>query len=1301
LSSKIHQFNVMKYRTKKIKQQELLYQQLGTVPNYDIINLKDPANADIKANAPLYYSAFPVSTKEMNAQEHTKQLEETYLDFRQDYLEFNEMFSREDLIFKSSIDPFKVFFRFEPSKSTNSLEPILDYVTGQVTDVREVTMNEEEISPQTSTSRLRDPGNFQDFVRGSTKYVPFLPGGIHKEDNNEKENRKKENLPEDPIDPKPEEMLKILPGVNMSVVFDDNGKMQLLCEDKTNVNISSVSLATNSANLLAQYADLQIDYNSVAKQRHDEQKRRMEEISEKQKNVELMMETLGLFDDNKSQKENQTLEKSLTSSETTTEDETSMFENLRPKFQSEATQSSGIEIVMNTKKRSFEWAVTTRIPDISSRFKELIPELALEFPFELDDFQKEAIYHLEKGETVFVAAHTSAGKTVVAEYAVALAIKHMTRVIYTSPIKALSNQKFRDFKDIFEDVGLITGDVSIKPDATCLIVTTEILRSMLYKGADLIRDVEWVIFDEVHYINDIERGVVWEEVIIMLPEHINMIFLSATVPNTAEFAEWVGLVKRKKVFVIKTEKRPVPLEHYLYVNKELYKIVDKEGNFLSMGYQAASAAFKEKEKAKQAKTSGKVPQRGGSKFDTKLKSEKSEWIKIITVLKQKNLLPVVCFAFSKRKCEELAFGLGNTDLNEKNEKAHVYQFIEASLQRLKGTDRELPQVIRIRDLLMLGIGIHHSGLLPIIKEMVEILFSRGLVKVLFATETFAMGVNMPARTVVFHSLRKHDGRDFRDLLPGEYVQMSGRAGRRGIDSVGTVIIVCSDGVPESMSLIKIVTGKTMKLESRFKLTYSMILNLFKFEGEFGVPDMMRRSFAELLNQRLANEYRESLRVAKEKLANLKSIECIRGDPDIENYYQLTLQERDVGNKMTKWILKSTLSTKYLRVGRVLIINSKTRNLTNAIAVFLKMTTLSMASERELEYFSTTDTTQSLNKIVTVLALTRKPTQRWQDMYRIEELPLSEVTTICDELIKIDANQILIRKNPDAIKTAIEQLEDVMNKYVPDLPPALDPIKDLKIKDFDFMEMYVKHKEILQAMQKSKCQDCPLRAQQFEYAEKKWKLMEQIKDLTHLLSEESLSLMPEFRQRVSVLQRLKYIDNNNVVQLKGRCAREMNTVDALVGTELIFESVLAPLTPEEIASVLSSLVFQENSDVTPILTERLEAAKTHVINIAISLANLQIECGMNLTPQEYVAEAVHTGLMEVVYNWAKQMSFASICTLTDVAEGTIVRTIVRLDETLRDFKNAARIIGDISLAKKLEEASQLIKRDIVFAASLYY
>jgi antiviral helicase SKI2 len=203
---------------------------------------------------------------------------------------------------------------------------------------------------------------------------------------------------------------------------------------------------------------------------------------------------------------------------------------------------------------------------------------------------------LERRESVFVAAHTSAGKTVVAEYAIALAKKHHTRTIYTSPIKALSNQKYRDFRDRFDDVGLITGDVSINPDAACLIMTTEILRSMLYRGSDTIRDIEFVIFDEVHYVNDSERGVVWEEVIIMLPDKINLIFLSATTPNTLEFSDWIGRTKQRKVYVVSTSKRPVPLQHFLFHDDDMFCLMKTESQFRAEAM--AQAVQKEKDKLK-------------------------------------------------------------------------------------------------------------------------------------------------------------------------------------------------------------------------------------------------------------------------------------------------------------------------------------------------------------------------------------------------------------------------------------------------------------------------------------------------------------------------------------------------------------------------------------------------------------------------------------------------------------------------------------------------------------------------------
>ena len=426
-------------------------------------------------------------------------------------------------------------------------------------------------------------------------------------------------------------------------------------------------------------------------------------------------------------------------------------------------------------KKDSLWAELVDITQPMLDFHQKVPNMAYNWPFELDTFQKQAVWHLENNDCVFVAAHTSAGKTVVAEYAIALSKKHMTRTIYTSPIKALSNQKFRDFKDTFEDVGLVTGDIQINPTATCLIMTTEILRSMLYNGSDIIRDLEYVIFDEVHYINDRERGVVWEEVIILLPEHVNIIMLSATVPNTIEFADWVGRTKKRKIYVISTLKRPVPLEHFLYTGTdgktkdEIFLLQDASGRFLSDGHRKAEAA-------KKARESKNKQQFGGTKGVTKDRvgpqQEKNIWLTLVDHLKRKDKLPVVAFTLSRNRCDNNATMLTSLDLTTSVEKSDIHHFIGKCVSRLKPTDRQLPQVVQLSEMLKRGIGVHHSGVLPLLKEVVEMLFQKGFVKLLFATETFAMGVNMPARTVVFDSIRKHDGKEFRTLVPAEYIQMA-------------------------------------------------------------------------------------------------------------------------------------------------------------------------------------------------------------------------------------------------------------------------------------------------------------------------------------------------------------------------------------------------------------------------------------------------------------------------------------------------------------------------------------------------
>ncbi|KAF8563953.1 hypothetical protein P879_10102 [Paragonimus westermani] len=446
------------------------------------------------------------------------------------------------------------------------------------------------------------------------------------------------------------------------------------------------------------------------------------------------------------------------------------------------------------------------------QFSVLIKDPAYTWPFELDTFQKQAILCLERNQSVFVAAHTSAGKTVVAEYASAMCRRRGSRVIYTSPIKALSNQKFHDFRKTFgNDVGLLTGDIKVATDSSLLVMTTEILYNMLCSAADAIRDLEVVIMDEVHYLNDAERGHVWEQIMIMLPKHVLLVMLSATVPNTLEFADWLGRIRDSEIHVVATDRRPVPLEHYLFTgldgqstDQHLHLLVDQNGNFRPSGYNQAISTYKASKLKKlpkppgensraeelvaagrgQGSNSGSKPAKAftGGKANTpgrwnympssdaisvREKRMKTMWLGVVRMLQEQKLMPAIAFGFSRNSLEVLARHLSSVDLLSKSEKNQVRQFLRLSIKkRLKGPDARLPSVLFITDLVLRGLAVHHAGMLPLLKETVEMLFQHGLVRLLFATETFAMGVNMPARCVLFSTLEKFDGRRHRPLNPG-------------------------------------------------------------------------------------------------------------------------------------------------------------------------------------------------------------------------------------------------------------------------------------------------------------------------------------------------------------------------------------------------------------------------------------------------------------------------------------------------------------------------------------------------------
>ena len=430
-----------------------------------------------------------------------------------------------------------------------------------------------------------------------------------------------------------------------------------------------------------------------------------------------------------------------------------------------------------------------------------------EFPFELDEFQKEACQIIDNGESVVVCAPTGAGKTVIAQHAINNALKENVRIFYTTPLKALSNQKFYDFCEQYgqDNVGLLTGDTSINRNAQIVIMTTEVFRNMLYGTnfgavADNLKDVRYVVLDEVHYMNDEQRGTVWEESIIYCPTNIQIIALSATVANCQELTDWINTV-HSKTKLVNTDFRPVPLRFYYFDSSQPFKLLP----LLTPSGQVNSKIRPEKPQWSKGRD----------------KRKKSYVKQVISNLASQDMLPAIYFTFSRKKCDEQMEKCSGLELNTKAEQQKIREFIDDFIA-------ENPHLYGNKniDYLIQGVASHHAGLLPAWKNLVEKLFQQGLIKVVFATETLAAGINMPARSTVISAVSKRTDSGHRMLTANEFLQMSGRAGRRGMDEVGYVTIIgTSFQSPEEVA--QLVLSNSNPLESKFSPSYSMVLNLLQ------------------------------------------------------------------------------------------------------------------------------------------------------------------------------------------------------------------------------------------------------------------------------------------------------------------------------------------------------------------------------------------------------------------------------------------------------------------------------------------
>ena len=468
-----------------------------------------------------------------------------------------------------------------------------------------------------------------------------------------------------------------------------------------------------------------------------------------------------------------------------------------------------------------------------------------------DSFQQKAIDYIKDGYSVIVSAPTGAGKTVIAEYVIRDCLEKNLSVVYTAPIKALSNQKFRDFRKNFKDkIGILTGDVSINASAPVLIMTTEIFRNKVLEAQENLSTYSWIIFDEIHYLDDYERGTVWEESLIFLPKSMNMLALSATIPNIDEFSQWLTSIHKKPIKIIKEDKRPVPLHFFYQCQGE---VLDNLNKVKRLGFGRNLSRY----------------YRGRRFLKSKFKPNRTSTL--VRHLSENKRLPCIYFVFSRKRCAYLAQEISDHDFLNKQEKQEIVKlYTELCLQFGLSNEKS---ALMLHPLIERGIAYHHAGMLPTLKEVIERLFTSRLIKIIFTTETFALGINMPARTVIFDELRKFYGRFHRAMRTRDFYQMAGRAGRRSIDIEGFVYTRINPHYISLQELKNVIYGEYEKVRSRFNLSYAAILNLYVKYGE-SLYDIYPSSFHCFQEKKKSKE--RILRTFRSKVDLLKTLGYIKG-----------------------------------------------------------------------------------------------------------------------------------------------------------------------------------------------------------------------------------------------------------------------------------------------------------------------------------------------------------------------------------------------------------------------------------------
>ena len=904
-------------------------------------------------------------------------------------------------------------------------------------------------------------------------------------------------------------------------------------------------------------------------------------------------------------------------------------------------------------------------------------DFAGHYDFPLDDFQVRACREIEEGRGVLVAAPTGSGKTIVGEFAVHLGLETGRKSFYTTPIKALSNQKYNDLVARYgeERVGLLTGDHTVNGEAPIVVMTTEVLRNMLYAGSRTLLGLGFVVMDEVHYLADRERGAVWEEVIIHLPESVALISLSATVSNAEEFGEWLETVRGDTTTIVE-ERRPVPLYQHVMVGRRLLDLfagsdVDASAGFVREGAPVndelvriarddwASNRMRDR---RSPRNRSRTRSSGGGRPGRPVGNGRRVWIPsrvdVIDRLDREGLLPAIVFIFSRVGCDAAVTQCLNArvQLTSPEERDAIYQFVEAKCRHLPDDDLHVLGYHDFLDGLTRGVAAHHAGMLPAFKQCVEQLFVRGLCKVVFATETLALGINMPARTVVIEKLSKWNGETHADITPGEYTQLTGRAGRRGLDVEGHGVVLWQPGM-NPRELAGLASTRTYPLRSSFRPSYNMAVNLVHQYGRETARELLEQSFAQFQADKAVVGLARQLRKSEDALTGYaEAAACDRGD--FMEYAGLRRRISDVEKGAARERRADRReevlhSLSRLKSGDVIQVPA------GKFAGFAVVVDPGTSGEEPRPY------------VVTAERQARR-------------LAILDFPTPVQALTRVKVPRNFNGRNPQMRRDLASALRSRTHNLTP--PPRSRERRPDRPESDEVARLRA-------ALKAHPCHACPDREDHARWAERWFKLDRDAATLRRRVERRTNTVARQFDRVCEVLTALRYLDGDTVTPRGSHLRRIYSDVD-LLAAESLRLGLWDDLDPSGLAAALSILVFEarrpDDARSPRIPGGPIKTAIAEMVRLWGELDTLERDHHLDFLRQPDL------GFAWAAYRWAEGDELDDVLGAADLAAGDFVRWMKQLLDLAGQIADAA---GDSPLRETARDAVRRIRRGVVAYSGL--